>query len=126
MTKDLYLSPIEVGEVVRINNVFFDFAKATLREESYPELNRVVKFMNDNPSMEIALGGHTDNVGSDPANLKLSEERIQSVKAYIAEQGIDGDRMSAKGYGETKPIASNDTEEGRQQNRRVEFTIVKK
>ena len=126
MTKDLYLSPIEVGEVVRINNVFFDFAKATLREESYPELNRVVKFMNDNSSMEIALGGHTDNVGGDAANLKLSEDRIQSVKAYLVSQGIDGDRMTAKGYGETKPIASNDTEDGRQQNRRGEFTIVKK
>jgi outer membrane protein OmpA-like peptidoglycan-associated protein len=126
MTKDLYLSPIEVGEVVRLNNVFFDFAKATLREESYPELNRIVKFMNDNGSMEIALGGHTDNVGSDAANLKLSEDRIQSVKSYLVAQGIDGDRMSAKGYGKSKPIASNDTEDGKQQNRRVEFTIVKK
>lgn len=126
MTKDLYLTPIEVGEVIRINNVFFDFAKATLREESYPELNRVVRFMNDNPSMEIALGGHTDNVGSDADNMKLSEARIQSVKAYIAEQGIDEERMSAKGYGETKPVATNDTDEGRQENRRVEFTITKK
>jgi outer membrane protein OmpA-like peptidoglycan-associated protein len=126
ITKDLYLTPIEVGEVIRINNVFFDFAKATLREESYPELNRIVKFMNDNPSMEIALAGHTDNVGSDGDNMKLSEARIQSVKAYIAEQGIDADRMTAKGFGETKPIATNDTEDGRQQNRRVEFTIVKK
>lgn len=124
--KDLYLVPVEVGEVVRINNVFFDFGKFDLRPESYPDLNRIVSFLKTNATVEIQLLGHTDNVGKDAANLKLSEDRIQSVKAYLVAQGIDATRMSAKGYGKSKPIAANDTEEGRQQNRRVEFTIVKK
>lgn len=124
--KDLYLVPIEVGEVVRINNVFFDFAKFDLRPESYPDLNRLASFMKTNPNVEIQLLGHTDNVGKDGDNLKLSESRIQSVKAYLVGQGVAASRMSAKGQGETKPIAINDTEDGRQQNRRVEFVIVKK
>lgn len=124
--KDLYLVPVEVGEVVRINNVFFDFAKYELRPESYPDLNRIVSFLKTNASVEIQLLGHTDNVGKDADNIKLSENRIQSVRSYLVAQGIDAARMSAKGYGKSKPIATNDTEEGRQQNRRVEFTIVKK
>jgi outer membrane protein OmpA-like peptidoglycan-associated protein len=124
--KDLYLVPVEVGEVVRINNVFFDFAKFELRPESYPDLNRLVSFLKTNASVEIQLLGHTDNVGKDADNIKLSENRIQSVKAYLVAQGIDAARMTAKGYGKSKPIAPNDTEEGRQQNRRVEFAIVKK
>lgn len=124
--KDLYLVPVEVGEVVRINNVFFDFAKYELRPESYPDLNRLASFLKTNASVEIQLLGHTDNVGKDGDNIKLSENRIQSVKSYLVSQGIDAVRMSAKGYGKSKPIAANDTEEGRQQNRRVEFTIVKK
>jgi outer membrane protein OmpA-like peptidoglycan-associated protein len=124
--KDLYLVPVEVGEVVRINNVFFDFGKFDLRPESYPDLKRLASFMKSNASVEIQLLGHTDNVGKDADNIKLSENRIQSVKAYLVAQGIDASRMSAKGYGKSKPIATNDTDEGRQQNRRVEFTIVKK
>jgi outer membrane protein OmpA-like peptidoglycan-associated protein len=124
--KDLYLVPIEVGEVVRINNVFFDFAKSDLRPESFPDLNRLVSFLKTNPNVEIQLLGHTDNVGKDGDNLKLSENRIQSVKAYLVVEGIATSRMSASGRGETTPIATNDTEDGRQQNRRVEFTIVKK
>lgn len=124
--KDLYLVPVEVGEVVRINNVFFDFAKFELRPESYPDLNRIVSFLKTNATVEIQLLGHTDNVGKDGDNIKLSENRIQSVKSYLVAQGVDAARMSAKGYGKSRPIATNDTEEGRQENRRVEFTIVKK
>ncbi len=124
--KDLYLVPVEVGEVIRINNVFFDFAKASLREESYSDLNRVVGFLEANPSVEIELAGHTDNVGGDAANSKLSEDRIASVRSYLVSKHISADRLTAKGFGETKPIATNDTDEGRQMNRRVEFKIVKK
>lgn len=124
--KDLYLVPIEVGETVRINNVFFDFAKYDLRPESYPDLNRLAQVMKSNTNLEIELRGHTDNVGKDADNMKLSENRIQSVKSYLLGQGIAASRMSAKGMGETKPIATNDTDEGKQQNRRVEFTITKK
>ncbi len=126
VTKDLYLVPIEVGEVIRINNVFFDFAKYDLRAESYPDLNRLAQFLKANQTVEISLGGHTDNVGGDAANKKLSEDRIQSVRQYLINQGVAESRMTAKGYGKTKPVATNDTEEGRQLNRRVEFTITKK
>ncbi len=123
--RNLYLTPIEVGLKVRLNNIFFDFGKATLRAESFPELNRVVTLMNDNPNMAIEIGGHTDNVGGDEANLKLSQERALSVRDYIASKGIQSDRVTSRGYGETMPQTTNDTEEGRQLNRRVEFTIIK-
>ena len=126
INKDIYLAPVEVGQTVRIKNIFFDSGKATLRPESYTELNRVVNFLNENPIIEIEIAGHTDNTDSDVANLKLSQARSNSVKNYIVSNGIDESRIIAKGYGETKPIDSNDTEEGRQLNRRVEFTILKK
>ena len=123
--KDLYLVPIEVGQVVRLNNVFFDFDKATLREESFVELDRVVKLMNENPSLEIEMSAHTDSKGSDEYNLKLSDNRARSVMEYILSKGIPENRIQSKGYGETRPVAENDTDENRQLNRRVEFTITK-
>ncbi len=123
--KDLYLVPIEVGQVVRLNNVFFDFDKWDLRPESYIELDRVVKLLNDNPSVEIEMSAHTDSRGSDEYNFKLSDNRAQSVMQYILSKGIDPKRITAHGYGETRPVATNDTDEGRQLNRRVEFKIVK-
>ncbi len=125
ITKDLYLSPIEVGQTIRLNNIFFEFAKADLKPESYSELDRVVKFLEESPSIEIKLSGHTDNVGNDAANLTLSENRAQSVLKYIVSHGIPASRLTAKGFGKTKPITGNESEEGRQFNRRVEFTIVK-
>ncbi len=124
--RDLYLAPIEVGQTIRLNNIFFDFGNATLRAESYPELDRVVKVLNDNPKIEIEMSGHTDNIGGADANLKLSEERANAVKKYLVAKNISESRIIAKGYGETKPVAENKTDEGRQQNRRVEFTILKK
>lgn len=125
INRDLYLVPLEVGSTIRLNNIFFDFGKATLRPESYPELDRLAGLMTQNGKMIIELSGHTDNVGADDANLKLSDDRARSVTEYLVKLGIDASRIIAKGYGETKPVASNDTEEGRQQNRRVEFTILK-
>lgn len=124
--KDLKLVPIEVGHTVRLNNIFFDFGKAELRPESFPELNKVVKLMDENPKMEIEISGHTDNVGSDSFNLKLSGDRAGEVKKYLVSKKIDQNRIIAKGYGKDKPLASNETEEGQQKNRRVEFTILKK
>lgn len=127
ITKDLYLNPIEVGVVVRLNNIFFDFGKATIRQdESITELNRVIKFLKDNPTVQIEIGGHTDNVGDEAYNQKLSQDRANAVKKFIIERGVKDTQVTAKGYGESKPVASNDTEEGKQQNRRVEFTILKK
>ena len=124
--RDLYLVPVEVGQVVRINNIFFDFGKSTLKPESFSELNRVVDFLNSNPTVNIELSGHTDNIGSVVVNLKLSDDRAKSVVEYLTSKGITASRLTAKGYGETKPVATNDTEEGRAMNRRVEFEILKK
>jgi len=123
--KDLYLVPIEIGQIVRLNNVFFDFDKWDLRPESFVELDRVVQLMNDNPTLEIEMSAHTDSRGSDEYNIKLSENRAKSVMDYIISKGISPTRITSHGYGETRPVASNDTDEGRQLNRRVEFKITK-
>lgn len=124
--KDLYLQPIEVGLTVRLKNIYFDFDKTTLKSESFVELNKVVDFLKSNPSVEIEISGHTDSKGGDDYNLNLSQGRSQSVVDYIVSQGIDAFRLTAHGYGEGKPIDTNDTESGRANNRRVEFTVVKK
>jgi OmpA-OmpF porin, OOP family len=123
--KDLYLAPIEIGQVFRLNNVFFDFDKFNLRPESNVELDRVVAFLNEYPTIEIEMSAHTDSKGSDAYNLKLSDNRATSVREYIISKGIAANRIISQGYGETKPSATNDTDEGRQLNRRVEFTILK-
>jgi outer membrane protein OmpA-like peptidoglycan-associated protein len=125
ITRDLYLVPLEVGSTIRLNNIFFDIGKATLRPESFPELERLAGLMNENGKMQIELSGHTDNVGSDEANMKLSADRAKTVTDYLVSLGITAERIQSKGYGETKPVGTNDTEEGRQLNRRVEFTILK-
>jgi outer membrane protein OmpA-like peptidoglycan-associated protein len=123
--KDLYLVPIEVGQVVRLNNVFFDFDKWDLRPESFVELDRVVKLLSENPAIEIEMSAHTDSWGTDEYNTKLSHNRARSVMEYILSKGISSARIIAQGYGETKPVAPNDSEENRQLNRRVEFKILK-
>lgn len=125
IVRDLYLVPLEVGTTIRLNNIFFDVGKSILRPESYPELDRLAGLMTQNGKMQIELSGHTDNVGSDDANLKLSDDRAKSVADYLVSLGISQERLKYKGYGESKPLATNDTEEGRQMNRRVEFTILK-
>jgi outer membrane protein OmpA-like peptidoglycan-associated protein len=124
--KDLLLVPIQVGEAIQLNNVFFEQGRPLLKPESYPELDRLVQIMRDNPTLEIDLGGHTDNVGN-PASLQvLSQERVGTVKNYLVKQGISGSRITGRGYGPSKPLVKNDTEEHRRMNRRVEFTITKK
>jgi OOP family OmpA-OmpF porin len=125
MTKDLVLQPIEVGTVVRLKNIYFDYSKASLKKESFLELEKVVTFLNENPTVEIEIQGHTDSDGPDAANLSLSQSRSQSVVNYIISQGISKGRLRAKGFGETKPIDSNQTPAGRANNRRVEFTVLK-
>jgi len=125
MTKDLVLQPIEVGVVVRLKNIYFDYNKASLKKESFVELEKVVTFLNENPTVEIEIEGHTDSDGADDRNLSLSQNRSQSVVDYIASKGISKDRLKAKGFGESKPIDTNDTDAGRANNRRVEFTVLK-
>lgn len=124
--KDLYLVPVEEGQVIRLNNIFFETGSANLREESYPELDRVARFLDGNKKITIEISGHTDDVGSDTFNLTLSADRAAAVRQYLLSKGISDNKISSKGYGETKPLAENISEEGRAQNRRVEFTILKK
>ncbi len=121
---ELFLVPLEKGQTIRLNNIFFDFDKAELKPESYPELNRLVHILNLNPEMEIQISGHTDNFGTKQYNLKLSKNRADAVVQYILENGITPSRISSVSFGKSKPIATNETEEGRQLNRRVEFTIL--
>jgi OOP family OmpA-OmpF porin len=123
-TRDLYMSSIAVGKTVIINNIYFNFDKSSLKEASFPELGRLTDLLNQNPSITIEISGHTDDKGSDDYNLSLSEGRAESVMGYLLDQGIAGQRMKAKGYGEAKPISSNLSESGRAENRRVEFTIL--
>jgi len=126
LERDLYLVPIEVGETVRLNNIFFDFDHSELRPESFPELNRIAALMADKPSMQIELRGHTDNVGTHDHNQQLSSQRAFSVQKYLISKGVNASRIDARGFGETKPISNNDSEINRQLNRRVEFVILKK
>lgn len=123
--KNLYLVPIEIGQSMRANNVLFQQSTAILLTTSYPELDRLVQIMKDNPTIVIELSGHTDNVGDANKNLDLSLKRVEVVKKYIVQEGIKESRITLKAYGGTRPVASNATEETRKQNRRVEFTIIK-
>ncbi|MBX2843065.1 MAG: OmpA family protein [Flammeovirgaceae bacterium] len=122
--RDLKLLPLEIGTTVRLNNIFFETGNSALKEASFSELKKVVKLLEENPKMKIEISGHTDNVGSEESNLKLSEERSEAVTSYLKSQNIVSDRIVNKGYGETKPLSDNNTEEGKQQNRRVDFTIL--
>ncbi len=117
------LKKISSGNSVVLENVFFDTDSYELKETSKLELGKLASFMKMNPELGIEIGGHTDNVGSDSDNLALSEKRAQSVMNYILELGIENERISAKGYGETNPMESNETEDGRATNRRTEFMV---
>ena len=124
--KNIEMKQIEVGQSIVLRNIFFDFDKSTIRSESANELDRLIKLLTENPTLKIELGSHTDSKGSDVYNQKLSQSRSQSVVTYLIEKGIATDRLVAKGYGETAPVATNDTETGRQENRRTEFKILSK
>ncbi len=124
--RDLYLVPIEVGVPVRLNNVFFDFDKSTLRKESFPELDRVITLMKENPKLKVEIAGHTDWKGTDEYNQSLSQRRTNSVVKYLVDHSVSSTRLVPKGYGEKQPIATNATDEGRQKNRRVEFVVLEK
>jgi outer membrane protein OmpA-like peptidoglycan-associated protein/Tol biopolymer transport system component len=122
--KDIGLKPIEKGAKVVLNNIFFESGKATLSPQSRLELQKAIDLMKQNPSMIIEVGGHTDNVGDDTTNMKLSHDRAKSVLNYLVEGGIATQRVQAKGYGESNPIAINESEDGRTANRRTEFIIL--
>lgn len=126
INKDLFLVPIETGQTVRLNNIFFETGSAALKPESFPELNKLVKMLNENPKIRIVIEGHTDNVGTSEANQILSENRAKAVHDFLLAQGIAADRLSYSGFGENKPVGDNSTQDGRALNRRVMFRIVEK
>lgn len=119
------LQPVEVGTTVNLKNVLFVQTKTDILPESYPELDLVVSFLKENPKVKIELMGHTDSRGVHADNVRLSQQRVNKVKQYLVSKGIESGRISGKGFGGSKPIASNDTEESRKMNRRVEFVIKK-
>ncbi|MBT6439736.1 MAG: OmpA family protein, partial [Flavobacteriales bacterium] len=122
--KTIELKNIEIGSKIALRNVFFATGSSTVTDESYPELDRLVKLLNDVPRLKIEISGHTDNQGSDKLNTKLSQERAEAVMTYVANKGISGGRMTAKGYGPSQPVANNNTSTGRQENRRTELEII--
>jgi outer membrane protein OmpA-like peptidoglycan-associated protein len=125
ITKNLVLQPLVAGQQIRMNNTMFAQSSSEVIASSFPELDRIVATLNEYPNMEILLEGHTDNQGEVAKNVKLSEERVTQVKKYMVSKGITARRIQTKAWGPAKPIASNATEQTRQKNRRVEFTILK-
>lgn len=123
--RNIALQPLDTSAVLVLHNIFFDTRQYTLKIESVTELNRLVNLMKENPTLVTEIGGHTDDVGNDKDNQLLSERRAQAVVKYLVEKGIQPERLQAKGYGESVPVAENTTEAGRAQNRRTEFKILK-
>lgn len=122
--QNIILEPVRTGTVTILKNIFFDTDSYALKEKSITELQRVIRFLQDNPAVRIEISGHTDNTGLPSYNQKLSENRALAVSNYLISNGIDKSRISSRGYGHTRPVATNDTPEGRQQNRRIEFRVI--
>ncbi len=122
----VYLKPIAKGASVVLKNLFFETNSYTINPKSYVELDKVIEFLKMNPSVEVEVAGHTDSIGSYSYNIRLSENRAKAVADYLIKGGISPDRIKYKGYGYTKPVAENTTEEGRQKNRRTEIVVLKK
>ena len=124
--KDVPLQPIEIGNKVILKNIFFDLDKFKLKAESKVELKKLAEFLQNNSTLQIEIGGHTDNQGIKKHNQVLSENRAKSVMDWLVLNGIRSDRLTYKGYADVEPIKENTTEEGRAENRRTEFKIIGK
>lgn len=130
MKKEIKLAPIKANESIVLNNVFFEFNSYELTADSKTELNKLFSLLSNNPSIKVEIQGHTDSKGNNSLNMKLSQNRAESVRKYLVKKGIKASRVVAVGYGETKPIAKNtnadgsDNEEGRALNRRIELKIL--
>ena len=122
--KSRYTIKYSPAKVFTLDDVHFDVNKATLRDQSYEELKTLKNYLERRENIRVEIAGHTDNAGDKEHNQKLSERRAQRVKQYLTEQGIDPDRLETKGYGESRPVATNNTKEGRQKNRRTEVHII--
>jgi outer membrane protein OmpA-like peptidoglycan-associated protein len=123
---EIKMKKVKIGGAVVLRNVFFETGSYELLTESIVELQKLIDFLNLNKTVGIEIEGHTDNVGTELMNLKLSELRAKEVYDFLANKGIDRNRMQFKGYGFSKPVSSNETAEGRTLNRRTEFVIIKK
>jgi outer membrane protein OmpA-like peptidoglycan-associated protein len=119
------LTEVEKGKVIELRNVLFETASAQIINSSFQELDQLARYLQENPSVEIEIAGHTDSVGKDDYNLKLSQDRADAIGRYLIEKNVKEGRLTTKGYGKQMPIDSNETLEGRQKNRRVEFKITK-
>ena len=119
------LTEVEQGKVIVLRNVLFKTASSEITPSSYAELDQLRKYLQSNPAVEIEIAGHTDSVGDEGYNLKLSRERAEAIGKYLVEKGTEARRLTMKGYGKEAPVASNETLQGRQKNRRVEFRITK-
>lgn len=122
---NIYMKPIKIGESIVLKNIFFETNSYKIKEKSFSELDKLVAFLRLNEKIKIEIGGHTDNAGTKKYNEELSKNRAKSVKEYLVNKEIDEKRISYKGYGFSQPIASNTNEQGRSQNRRTEFKVVK-
>ncbi|MEP2771776.1 MAG: OmpA family protein [Fulvivirga sp.] len=120
------MTPVKVGQRIALDNIYFDFDKATLRPESQTQLNKVFDFLDNHNKVKIELDGHTCSIGQEDYNQKLSEDRALAVKQYLIDKGIKDKRLTSFGFGESQPKESNETSTGREQNRRVEFVIKEK
>jgi outer membrane protein OmpA-like peptidoglycan-associated protein len=118
------LQPIEKGAAIVLKNIFFETGKFELKNESRTELDKLVALLNDNPNMKIQIDGHTDNVGQEKDNQVLSTNRAKAVVGYLLSRSIDPTRLSYKGFGSTKPVSENNTEQGKALNRRTELSII--
>jgi outer membrane protein OmpA-like peptidoglycan-associated protein len=126
VVKNFLLDRVEVGAKVILKNIYFEFGKSTLKPESYTTLDNVVRLMQSNETIRIEISGHTDNIGSLKTNTKLSTDRAKAVVDYLVQKGIPASRLEYRGYAFNQPVAPNSTEEGRAQNRRVEFKVLSK
>ncbi len=122
--KNIELKKISIGSNITLRNVFFNIGKFDIQDASYIELDKLVDILKDIPSLKIEISGHTDNIGEESYNLLLSQRRADAVVLYLVKSGIDPARLTAKGYGESRPVISNETEDGRASNRRTEFEII--
>jgi len=125
VNRTVEMRKLQTGLTSILRNVYFDFDKATFKQETYNELNKLERMMQQNANMKVEIAGHTDAVGTKNYNMFLSRKRAEAVKDFLTKKGIDSRRIKAVGYGNTKPLASNDDEqEGRELNRRVEFKVT--
>jgi outer membrane protein OmpA-like peptidoglycan-associated protein len=125
VNKDITLKPLKENVSFVLNNIFFGYDSTNLKKESELELERAIELMKLNPTMNVEISAHTDDKGSDEYNLKLSQQRAKAVVKYLIDHGIPSNRLMSKGYGESNPAFPNDTEENRENNRRVEFKVLK-